>query len=575
MSSQLFTSTFEEMPPISPYKVNQITCKKESSKAQHSVDFNMGSVMTSDMPFDHYFDQKMSKKECPKFDGNVHSNFEYTPRVDPGGGFMRQENPVPTTSMWVPGGGIMDAVEVLEKALSPTREYGMNAHDEDSFRPHSPPLIPAVIIGNNRLCLDDTPPKPTGLTLDDTIPLSQPTFPELASVVDSPTADAANTNREDFEHRNIEINEETQARLDQTIAILDWDDTLLPSSQLDKMGYRIDKDDEIFSDKLSAQLNEIEGMVKHLIEEMIATYKETVIITNAEERWVEMSAKKFIPGVLPVLKKCRIISARSTFEVNHSGPYEWKTLAFYHVIARSFGILIRPPTLDEDSSYTVYLQGLYRIHKDKSKGKSLKDILDETDDGSREMPFESEKDIVDLTYESDGHAEESDLPPPRAMLSDEQDMLQEKRKDDESVSYDSSNEIPTLHETDTETSDQNSDPETYDTDEIVNSWYDHLEYEKLGLELHEDHEHIAKNVKKVILSLGDSIAEKAAANAVAKQMKNTDVKTIKFLDKPTIEEVIKQLKLVNENIQYFGGMEGAFDLALDVDPEGCEELGTD
>jgi len=428
MSSQLFTSTFEEMPPISPFKRNQMACKKESPKAQPSVDFDMGSVMTSDMAFNHHFDQKMSKKECPKFDGSVHSNFEYTPRVDPGGGFMRQENPIPATSNWVPGGGIMDAVEVLEKALSPTREYGMH---EDSFRPHSPPLIPAVTIGNNKLCLDDTPPKPAGLTLDDTILLSPPTFPELAPVVDSSTADAANlevTNREDFEHRNIEINEETQARLDQTIAILDWDDTLLPSSQLDKMGYRIDKDDEIFSDKLAVQLKEIEGMVKHLIEEMIATYKETVIITNAEERWVEMSAKKFIPGVLPVLENCRIISARSTFEVNHSGPYEWKTLAFYHVIARSFGILINPPTLDEDSSYTVYLQGLYRIHKYRSKGKSLKDILDETDDGSRAMPYECDKEIVDLTYESDGNTEESDLPLPRAMLSDEQDMLQEKKE---------------------------------------------------------------------------------------------------------------------------------------------------
>jgi len=561
MSSQLFTSSpTEEMPPISPFKIDQ-----------------MGSVMTSEMSFDHHFNQKMSKKECPKFVG---SNFKYTPIVDPGGGLMRPGNPVPTTSMWVPGGGIMDAFEVLEKALSPTREYGIRAHDEDSFRPHSPPLIPAVTMGNDRLSLDDTPPKPSGLTLDDTPRiLTPPNFPELAPVVDSSTADATDQevkNREDFEHRNVEFNEETQARLDQTIAILDWDDTLLPSSQLDKMGYRIDKDDEIFSDQLASQLAEIEGMVIHLIEEMVSTYKETVIITNAEERWVEMSAKKFIPGVLPVLKKCRIISARSTFEVNHSGPYEWKTLAFYHVIARSFGILIRPPTLDEDSSYTVYLQGLYRIYKDNSKKKSLKDILDETDDDCREMdsrPSEGQKDIVDLTYESDGPTEENDLPPPRAMLSDEQNMLQEKRaKDDESVSYDSSNENPTLIETDTETSDQNSDPETYDTEEIVNSWYDHLEYEKLGLELVEDHVNIAKNVKKVILSLGDSIAEKAAANAVAKHMKNTDVKTIKFLDKPTVDEVIKQLKLVNDNIQYFGGMDGAFDLALALDPE---ELGTD
>ena len=50
-----------------------------------------------------------------------------------------------------------------------------------------------------------------------------------------------------------------------------------------------------------------------------------VIITNAETGWVEMSCKKFMPRVFPLLGGMRILSARSAFEGRFpDSPSDWK-----------------------------------------------------------------------------------------------------------------------------------------------------------------------------------------------------------------------------------------------------------
>jgi len=43
-------------------------------------------------------------------------------------------------------------------------------------------------------------------------------------------------------------------------------------------------------------------------------YGKTFIITNAAEGWVEYSAERYMPSLLPVLEKITIISARTRYE---------------------------------------------------------------------------------------------------------------------------------------------------------------------------------------------------------------------------------------------------------------------
>jgi len=58
------------------------------------------------------------------------------------------------------------------------------------------------------------------------------------------------------------------------------------------------------------------------------SFGSVIIITNAEDGWVELSAKRFMPSVLDALKDVRVLSARSTYEKHDPRPTHWKVRAF-------------------------------------------------------------------------------------------------------------------------------------------------------------------------------------------------------------------------------------------------------
>lgn len=110
----------------------------------------------------------------------------------------------------------------------------------------------------------------------------------------------------------------------QTVIIFDWDDTLLCTSCL--------KNAEACGRPMSAaaekHLRGIERISKHLLELAMSLGK-TYIITNAQQGWVEYSAAKYVPDLLPALQKVEIISARA----RHGEQYPddigmWKIQAF-------------------------------------------------------------------------------------------------------------------------------------------------------------------------------------------------------------------------------------------------------
>lgn len=54
-------------------------------------------------------------------------------------------------------------------------------------------------------------------------------------------------------------------------------------------------------------------------------FGKVMIITNAETGWVELSAKRFMPEVVPYLADLDVFSARSHFEaLAPDSPSEWK-----------------------------------------------------------------------------------------------------------------------------------------------------------------------------------------------------------------------------------------------------------
>jgi len=108
----------------------------------------------------------------------------------------------------------------------------------------------------------------------------------------------------------------------QTVIIFDWDDTLLCTSYLNH------HDGEGLPPAIQRHLQAIESKAKELLE-LSLRLGHTFIITNAMEGWVEYSAAKWVPALLPLLEKVEIISARSRYE--HLYPNEvrqWKIHAF-------------------------------------------------------------------------------------------------------------------------------------------------------------------------------------------------------------------------------------------------------
>jgi len=148
-------------------------------------------------------------------------------------------------------------------------------------------------------------------------------------------------------HMELEIDteeteKESQENLDSqtvhkhTVIIFDWDDTLLASSCLSSQGLRLDSELEPEAD-VAEQLKLLEKSVISVLSRALE-FGEVHVITNAETGWVQMSAQKFIPGVVPFLDRVSVISARSTYERMYpEAPLKWKFHAFQDRLKEKIG----------------------------------------------------------------------------------------------------------------------------------------------------------------------------------------------------------------------------------------------
>lgn len=110
----------------------------------------------------------------------------------------------------------------------------------------------------------------------------------------------------------------------QTVIIFDWDDTLLCTAYLHDHA----KFNKPMTPELEEHLKGIAAAGKKLLE-MSLRLGHTFIITNAVPMWVQYSAAKYVPDLLPILEKVRVISARGRYEEQFPrDSYQWKIKAF-------------------------------------------------------------------------------------------------------------------------------------------------------------------------------------------------------------------------------------------------------
>lgn len=80
--------------------------------------------------------------------------------------------------------------------------------------------------------------------------------------------------------------------------------------------------------------NHLRGVERAATEllELAVSLGHVFIITNAMEGWVEYSAAQWVPGLLPMLERVPIISARTLFETRYpADPGKLKVCAFFEV----------------------------------------------------------------------------------------------------------------------------------------------------------------------------------------------------------------------------------------------------
>jgi hypothetical protein len=113
-----------------------------------------------------------------------------------------------------------------------------------------------------------------------------------------------------------------------TLIILDWDDTLFPTTWINKNNIEImnKKYTEIIYQRFFKNLDiALEKLFRLLIK-----CGKVLIITNALLNWIDISSK-IIPltnNLLQNTNSIKIVSARGEYSSNSSDPMEWKRMAF-------------------------------------------------------------------------------------------------------------------------------------------------------------------------------------------------------------------------------------------------------
>jgi hypothetical protein len=118
-----------------------------------------------------------------------------------------------------------------------------------------------------------------------------------------------------------------------SVIIFDWDDTILPSTFVDDARINSFHDLPIHWQNI---MNEVARVATKCLA-AAAKYGQVLIITNSDEGWVKFSAERYMPSIVPILDKYKIVSARTGYEEFYPGrPLCWKAAAFAHEVNETY-----------------------------------------------------------------------------------------------------------------------------------------------------------------------------------------------------------------------------------------------
>jgi hypothetical protein len=110
----------------------------------------------------------------------------------------------------------------------------------------------------------------------------------------------------------------------QTLIILDWDDTLFPTTWVTRNGINLMASTN--RDQYVVYFKELDRVLSRLLKKM-NTYGKILIVTNALPVWVNVSSV-VLPKTYHVMKNIRVISAREKYSKTTGSATKWKEHAF-------------------------------------------------------------------------------------------------------------------------------------------------------------------------------------------------------------------------------------------------------
>lgn len=117
-----------------------------------------------------------------------------------------------------------------------------------------------------------------------------------------------------------------------TLFILDWDDTLFPTSWIMKNGINLMTPNN--RDQYTIYFQELDRVLSKFLKNITSMGK-VIVVTNALLDWIHISSV-VLPKTYILLKKIKIVSARGSYKSKSSNIMDWKMMAFHDIISEEF-----------------------------------------------------------------------------------------------------------------------------------------------------------------------------------------------------------------------------------------------
>jgi len=151
-----------------------------------------------------------------------------------------------------------------------------------------------------------------------------------------------------------------------TLIILDWDDTLFPTSWAIKNNIDITNE----PNKYLSLFSKLDNIIANTIYKL-SKYGKVIIITNALPNWIHISLC-VLPKTHKILKlvNVNIISARAQYQSQYSDMMEWKKRSFKKVVSDNNKPINIISIGDADYEYKALID--LNNHKNKKILKAIK-----------------------------------------------------------------------------------------------------------------------------------------------------------------------------------------------------------